>query len=108
MKAEEDISQSPKSKSICQVPANILSPPTSRSNSPVDNMTFPKEVKENDFTDKELCHNPENIGQNQDQNAGDQKEFDNDLESLKFDSADLKKQKEQEENEKKSRDEVSL
>ena len=89
---------SPKSKCSIQVPENLLSPPTSRSNSPVEDMPFKndsgKEKEDGDSVEKKDV--PEDPAGNDD----------DDGEGLKLDAVDMKKQEQQVAEDNKVRDEV--
>ncbi|XP_063683176.1 lymphocyte-specific helicase-like [Bolinopsis microptera] len=95
---------SPKSKCSIQVPENLLSPPTSRSNSPVEEMPFSREgkdsgkekedgINQDSVEKKDVPEDP--VG-----NDGD------DGEGLKLDAVDMKKQEQQIAEDNKIRDEA--
>ena len=92
---------SPKSKCSIQVPENVLSPPTSRSNSPVEDMPFKKDSGK-EKQDRVNQDSVEKIDVPEDPAGND----DDDGEGLKFDAVDMKKQELQVAEENKVRDEV--
>ena len=92
---------SPKSKCSIQVPENVLSPPTSRSNSPVEDMPFSKNGNDSG-KEKEDRDSVEKKDVPEDPTGND----DDDGEGLKLDAVDMKKQEQQVAEENKVRDEV--
>ena len=88
---EQSVQRLPESKFSLGIPENILSPPTSRSNSPVEDMYFTKEEKAD-------------AANNDDNSLAEH--IENDETALTLDAADMKKQEKQAEQDRRVRDEV--
>ena len=85
---EQSVQRLPESKFSLGIPENILSPPTSRSNSPVEDMSFTKEEKADAANNIVPCQE------------------DSCETTLTLDAADKKKQEKQAEQDRRVRDEV--